>query len=72
MLSDQSRTIEQTKFAYSQLGKAFEKQTKITEERGKKQVEDLEVLDPEKFKKDFFFPKNMRNDEIKNKIDEIK
>ena len=72
MLSDQSRTIEQAKFAYSPLRKAFEKQTKIIEERGKKQVEDLEVLDPEKFQKDFFFSKKMRNDEIKNKIDEIK
>ena len=33
--SDQSRIIEQEKFTYSPLGKAFEKQTKIIEEQGK-------------------------------------
>ena len=33
---DQRRVIEQATFAYSLLGKAFEKQTKITEEQGKK------------------------------------
>ena len=31
--------IEQAKFAYSPLGKAFQKQTKTIEEQGKKQVE---------------------------------
>ena len=49
--SDQSRIIEITKLAYSPLGKAFEKQTKIIEEQRKKQVKALEVLDPEKTKK---------------------
>ena len=34
---DQRRVIEQAKFAYSALGKAFEKQTKTIEEQGKKQ-----------------------------------
>ena len=33
---DQRRLIEQAKFAYSPLGKAFEKQTKTIEEQGKK------------------------------------
>ena len=37
--SDQSRIIEQTKFIYSPLGKAFEKQIKTIEEQGKKHVE---------------------------------
>ena len=46
--SNQSRIIEQATFPYSPSGKAFEKQTKIIEEQGKKQVEALEVLDPEK------------------------
>ena len=32
--SDQSRIIEQAKFTYSPLGKAFEKQTKAIEEHG--------------------------------------
>ena len=43
--------IEQAKFAYSPLGKAFEKQTKTIEEQGKQQVEALEVLKPEENKK---------------------
>ena len=30
--------IEQAKFPYSSLGKAFEKQTKMIEEQGKKQI----------------------------------
>ena len=33
---DQSRTIEQTKFIYSPLGKGFEKQIKTIEDQGKK------------------------------------
>ena len=33
---DQSRIIEQAKFTYSLLGKAFEEQTKTIEEQGKK------------------------------------
>ena len=32
---DQRRVIEQAKFSYSPLGKAFEKQTQTIEERGK-------------------------------------
>ena len=34
--SDQKRVIEQTKFTYSPLGKAFEKQIKTTEDQEKK------------------------------------
>ena len=37
--SDRSKIIEQTKFAYSSLGKDFEKQTKKIEEQEKKQVQ---------------------------------
>ena len=74
--SDQSR-IEQAKFTYSTLGKAFEKQTKTIEEHGQKQVKALEVLKPEENKEDIksieeLFPKEMRNNEIKNEIDGIK
>ena len=39
---DQSRIIEQAKFTYSPLGKAFEKQTKMIEEQGRKQIEAIE------------------------------
>ena len=39
MPSDQSRIIEQAKFTYSPLGKAFEKQIKTIEEQKKKQID---------------------------------
>ena len=76
--------IEQAKFTYSPLGKTFEKQRKTIEDQGIKQVEALKVLKPEESLKVFkpeenqelestkgSFPKNMRINEIKNKIDEI-
>ena len=34
--------IEQVQFAYSPLGKAFEKQTKTIEDQGKKQIKAIE------------------------------
>ena len=48
--SNQQQIIEQTKFTYSPLGKAFEKQTKTIEDQGKKQVDALEKLKPEEAK----------------------
>ena len=39
--SNQQQIIEQTKFTYSPLGKALEKQTKTIEDQGKKQVDTL-------------------------------
>ena len=44
--SGQSRIIQQAKFTYSPLVKAFEKQIKTIEKQGKKQVETLEILKP--------------------------
>ena len=44
--SNQQQIIEQAKFTYSTLGKAFEKQIKTIEDQGKKQVDALKVLDP--------------------------
>ena len=38
----QRRVIERAKFAYSPLGKAFEKQTKTIEDHGKKQIKATE------------------------------
>ena len=38
ILPDQRRVIDQAKFAYSPLGKAFEKQTKRIEEQGKNKL----------------------------------
>ena len=42
--SNQQQIIEQAKFTYSFLGKAFEKQIKTIEDQGKKQVDALESL----------------------------
>ena len=44
--SNQQQIIEQAKFTYSPLGKAFEKQIKTIEDQGKKQVEALQDLKP--------------------------
>ena len=42
--SSQQQIIEQAKFTYSPLGKAFEKQTKTIEDQGKKQVHALKAI----------------------------
>ena len=68
MLSDQSRIIDQTKFTYYPLGKAFEKQTKTVENQGPKQLEK-----PKKNKEDIktigeIFPKDLRTNEFNNEI----
>ena len=39
---NQRQIIEQDKFTYSPLGKAFEKQTKPIEDQGKKQIKAIE------------------------------
>ena len=49
--SNQQQIIEQTKFTYSPLGKAFDKQIKIIEDQGKKQVDALEKLKPKEVTK---------------------
>ena len=76
MASYQSRVIEQAKFTYSPLGKAFEKQIKTIEDQGTKQAEDLKSLKPDENQElesiEGLFPKKMRNNEIKNEIDESK
>ena len=40
--SNQQQIIEQAKFTYSPLGKAFEKQTKTIEDQGKKQIKAIQ------------------------------
>ena len=42
--SNQQQIIEQTKFTYSPLGKAFEKQIKTIEDQGQKQLDALDAL----------------------------
>ena len=44
--SNQQQVIEQARFTYSPLGKAFEKQIKRTEDQWQKKVEALKVLEP--------------------------
>ena len=44
--SNQQQIIEQAKFTYSPLGKAFEKQIKTIEDQRQKQVETLKVIKP--------------------------
>ena len=46
LTSNQQQIIEQAKFTYSPLGKAFEKQIKTIEDQGEKQVKALEDLKP--------------------------
>ena len=41
---DHSRIIQQAKFTYSTLGKAFEKQINTIEDQGRKEVESLKIL----------------------------
>ena len=42
LLSNQKQIIEQDKFTYYLLGKAFEKQTKTIEDQGQKQIKAIE------------------------------
>ena len=69
--SNQQQIIEQTKFTYSPLGKALEKQTKTIEVQGKKQVDALKSFKPSDEElssiKDFM-PKEKLNPEIINEI----
>ena len=74
LLSDQSRIVEQGKFTYSPLSKAFEKQIETIEEHGKKQVEALEVLkhNIQKLTIKDAIPENRLSEEAKNEFSKIK
>ena len=56
---NQQQVIEQAKFTYSLLGKAFEKQTKTIEDQGKKQVDALADLKVKEIKPTDTKSKNM-------------
>ena len=49
--SNQQQIIEQAKFTYSPLGKAFEKQAKTIEDQGEKQIKAIQDKSKEKIKK---------------------
>ena len=71
---NQQQIIEQAKFTYSPLGKAFEKQTKTIEDQAKKQADALESLkasDKELPSIKDFIPKENLNPEIINEIKRI-
>ena len=48
--SNQQQIIEQAKYTYPPLGKAFEKQIKTIEDHGKKQIDALVALKPKEIK----------------------
>ena len=66
--------IEQAKFTYSPLEKAFEKQIKTNEDQGEKQVKALEDLKPKSKSKliEGIFTEGYEKVEIKNEEDKIK
>ena len=77
LLSDQSRIIEEAKFTYSPLGKAFKKQIKTMKDQGKNQVGALKLLKPAEHKQkpksiEGIFPKDLENNGIKNELNKIK
>ena len=74
LLSDQSTIIEQAKFTYSPLGKAFGRQIKAIEKQGKKRVEVPEVAKPiaQKLTIKDVIRENSISKEAKNKLNKIK
>ena len=72
--SNQQQIIEQAKFTYSPLGKAFEKQIKTIEDQGKKQVEALNTLKSnyQLTIEDVIHKNALNNDEAKKELDKIK
>ena len=71
---NQQQIIQQAKFTYSPLGKAFEKQTKTIDDQGKKQVvalESLKVPDKKLTSVKDFIPTENLNPEIINEIKRI-
>ena len=72
--SNQQQIIEQARFTYSPLGKAFEKPIKTIEDQGKKQIEAFKNLKPKEQTKSIeeIFPEGYDIVEIKNELNRIK
>ena len=73
--SNQQQVIEQAKFAYSPLGKTFERQIKTIKDQGEKQVEALNTFksDRKRLTIEDVIPKSaFNNNEAKKELDEIK
>ena len=70
---NRQQIIEQAKFTYSPLGKAFEKQTKTIKDQGRKQIDALVALKPKndaKVKLDK--TPSISNNYFKDRLNEIK
>ena len=72
--SNQKKIIEQARFTYSCLGKAFEKQIKTIEDQGQKQVEALNTLKSNNrlTTEDVILKNALNNNEAKKELDKIK
>ena len=72
--SDQQQIIEQARFTYSLLGKAFEKQVKTIEDQGEKQVEALNTIksNNQLTIKEVISKNALNNDPAKKELDKIK
>ena len=73
--SNQQKIIEQTKFTYSPLGEAFEKQTKTIADQGEKQIKAIQDKRPNKSIEKFTYDINdspivLKEKEIYNKLTE--
>ena len=72
--SNQQQIIEETKFTYSRLGKAFEKQIKTIEQQGKKQVDPLKVLEPQAIESEsnkYSITKEIYDEILQGRMDEM-
>ena len=71
--SNQQQIIEQAKFTYSPLGKAFENQTETIEDQGEKQIKAIEDKEPIKSMEQFTYnindsPLVLKEKEIYNRL----
>ena len=58
MPSNQQQIIEQAKFTYSPLGRAFQEQTKTIKEQGEKQIKEIQDKMPIKSIENFTYDIN--------------
>ena len=72
--SNQQQILEQARFSYSPLGKAFKKQTKTIEDQGEKQIEALNTFksNSQLIVKDIIPNDALINDKAKKELDKIK
>ena len=69
--SNQQQIIEQAKFTYSPLGKAFEKQTKTIEDQGEKQIKAIQNKSIEKIKNYFDYENDYKKELLLYKEREV-